>query len=859
MKTHTSGFKAGIKQYGRRIYTKVIYQNNGETVELGKEELNSASLHYEGAILKSVMRQLDIDSNVEIPKGTELNCQFGIKVDGEIEYLNLGNFIVYEIEQQKDTRSYLLTCYDKMLYSMKDYENMSIAYPVTVREYLTSLASYLGLTFKNNNDTFANYDKIIQFEKYLDTDGNAIGYTFRDVLDELAQVTASTICINEDDDQLEVRYITSSSDTIDEEFLKDVNVSFGEKYGPINTIVLSRSADADKIYRSYPENLPDEEKVAIEIKDNQIMNGNDRDEYLPDILNKLLGLEYYLNDFSSTGIVYYNLCDKYNVQIGENTYECVMFNNEINITQGLEERVYTDMPVNAETDYTKSDTTDRRINQTYLIVDKQNQTIESVVTNVTEQNNKISEITQTVDEINSKISDIADITISGESSYATFTLDNINESEPIQIKVKPITDNISYLYPFNGLYPSSDLYPKVRKIRFHNNTTGTDVDYELPGDLLIYDSETYDEFYLDYNSHTCQITKRCEYNADGTVSALASEQVINYEYPSIILADGDYTLTLLGYDIGYLFIRLMAKNIYTSQFYTKAETESRINQKASEIELGVDQTLTNYSTTAQMNSAINIKANEITSSVSETYATKSTTNTLSSRISQTAKGISLNVSNGSTTSGITITMTKEDGTTTTTSGTIQMTGLVKFSDLSGSGTTTINGSNITTGTISANRVSGGTLQGTTIIANSGTIGGWNISNVQLQKTTGNYSFEIRTDRAASEPALLVYDGANSRYNWYVRPDGYMYARNVNISGTVNATSGSFTGAVNATSGTFKGTVQAGSGYIGDWSISSGALHSSGTYGGSSYSVYLYPWGVQATRGGSTSITFWWNL
>jgi uncharacterized coiled-coil protein SlyX len=61
-------------------------------------------------------------------------------------------------------------------------------------------------------------------------------------------------------------------------------------------------------------------------------------------------------------------------------------------------------------------------------VDKQNGIIENVVTNVTEQNNKISQITQTVDELNSKISDIADITISGESNFATFTLENINES-----------------------------------------------------------------------------------------------------------------------------------------------------------------------------------------------------------------------------------------------------------------------------------------------------------------------------------------------------------------------------------------------------------------------------------------------
>ena len=60
---------------------------------------------------------------------------------------------------------------------------------------------------KNINDEFANYNKQITSEKYLDSEGNSLGYTYRDVLDELAQVTASTICIDEDDDELEIRYI----------------------------------------------------------------------------------------------------------------------------------------------------------------------------------------------------------------------------------------------------------------------------------------------------------------------------------------------------------------------------------------------------------------------------------------------------------------------------------------------------------------------------------------------------------------------------------------------------------------------------------------------------------------------------
>lgn len=634
MKTHSQDFKNNICLLGKQQEVKITYIENDEEKILDGENINNATPHYEGSLLKSVMKELDLDSNVDIPKDTEINFQYGLLVGEQYEYLDFGNYIVYSSEKQEDKYSYKIKCYDKLLYSMRPYENMNITYPITVRNYINSLCNYLGLTFANASSTFTNYDKEILAELYLDTDGKDIGYNFRDVFDELAQVTGSVICIN-NNDEVEIRYPKETNDTIDEEYLKDVNVNFGEKYGPINTVILSRSEGSDKITQSIPANLPDNEKIAIEIADNQILNFNNRVEYLGELLNRLYGTEYYINDFTSTGIVYYDLLDKYNVQIGENTYNCLMLNDEINITQGIEETIHTEILEESQTDYSKTDKTDRKINQTYLIVDKQNQRIDSVITNVTEQNNKISQITQTVGELNSKISDIADITTAGESMIAVVQLDDINKSEPIEIRVRPITENISYLYPRNNLYPSNNLFMKERKIRFINTEVyvetldktynnyksyfayedneyvllveGTDynngdtiedtiyeyqyVDYEIPDDLLYYDSNTYDEFYLNYNSETCQIIKKCKYNADGTVGLLSIAETTNYEYPHILLDDGNYTIQLLGYDTGYLSVRLMAQNIYTTQFATKAELSSSITQTANEINLRVDEKL----------------------------------------------------------------------------------------------------------------------------------------------------------------------------------------------------------------------------------------------------------------------------
>ena len=389
MKTHTSAFKNKIKQFGRELDSLILYEIEGVDVELGTEQLNSVTPHYQGAMLKSVMKQLDIDSNEEIPVGTVITYVLGVKVRNDevidyrdnYDYINFGNYIVLKAEKKEDTNSYQITCYDAMLNSMKDYENSNITFPITIRNYINSICGKIGLTFSNASDTFPNYNKEISNELYLDENGRTLGYTFRDVLDELAEVTASTICINEDD-ELELRYINNTNDTIDEEYLKDINVNFGEKFGSVNTIILSRSGDGDKISQSIPANLPDEDKIAIQITDNQIMNDNNRADFIPDILNELYGLEYYINDFSSTGICYYNLCDKYNVTIGNNTYPCIMFNDEIDITQGLEEHIYTDMQEENETEYKYTRSDDRGITQANIIAKKNQAAIEAITQSI---------------------------------------------------------------------------------------------------------------------------------------------------------------------------------------------------------------------------------------------------------------------------------------------------------------------------------------------------------------------------------------------------------------------------------------------------------------------------------------------
>ena len=216
MKVHTSDFKSQLTELGRELRGVITYGNT--TLE---DEINSITPHYEADILKSVMKQLDLELTVDIPLNTVINCQIGIKVNGDYEMLNYGNYVVYKSEKQEDTGTYKITCYDKMIYSMKKNEDLGVEYPIKIKDYLIALGNKIGLSVANT--TFYNQDMKIPSELYLGQD-----YTYRDILDEIAQATGSIICLNEND-QIVVKYPTKTNDTIDEDYLKDINVDFRTK------------------------------------------------------------------------------------------------------------------------------------------------------------------------------------------------------------------------------------------------------------------------------------------------------------------------------------------------------------------------------------------------------------------------------------------------------------------------------------------------------------------------------------------------------------------------------------------------------------------------------------------------------
>ena len=335
--------------------------------------------------------------------------------------------------------------------------------------------------------------------------------------------------------------------------------------------------------------------------------------------------------------------------------------------------------------------------------------VNGITSTVQSQNDKISKITQTTDEINSKISDIADITTSGESQQASVNLVKVNESEPIYIKIHPISEDISYLYPSNYLYPADDLYLMNRIIRFTNTDTNEVFDYELPDDLLYYDANNYDEFILNYDSQTCSVIKRVEYNKDTNKNVLkTSEETINYDFPIIALTAGNYTISLPGYSSAYLYVQLMASNIYTTQFATKVEMSSEFSQTKESINLELKKKVDDKDYTSAQ---ILLKINNDTSST-VIKSDKLDVNAIAKFTNDRLKDAGSTIINGSNITTGTISAARLDSKVITTDNfSAQKINADKITagTISADRIDNLGAEKITSGTMSANRISGGSL------------------------------------------------------------------------------------------------------------------------------------------------------
>lgn len=409
-------FKSDILRFGKQISIKITIDDT--TIE--KEGIISCTRAFEGDLFKSFMSYADIELKdfVDI-KDKELTVEFGVRADNETsyEYVNWGTFIVdnESIEKSIDKNTTKFTAYDYMLKSCVDYIDLEITYPVTIKAFLNAICGHLGLTLATDN--FTNADKLVNEEKFINTGT----WTFRDVLDQIAGVAGGIIYVK--GSNLYVKYPTDINYMIDEHNLK--SLSLFEKWGPVNSLVLSLMPQEDNFYKQNSLSVETDGLTEIKLANNELMN-KEREIFIDDLFDRLNGLYFYPFELESFGYGFFDPLDVITIKdLDGADYRCVILNDTTAVTTGLNEKISSSTPETTVTDYSKATSDEKTLYKTILEVDKQNQTINAKIENINAGiSNLETSLTIEQGKIEALVKD-STIEINGEETKVKETVENM--------------------------------------------------------------------------------------------------------------------------------------------------------------------------------------------------------------------------------------------------------------------------------------------------------------------------------------------------------------------------------------------------------------------------------------------------
>ena len=394
--------------------------------DINPEDINEARYYFDGALYRSVMRCLELklknNWTAKAKKGLLLDG-FNIKVthpEGDSVTIGYGGFYIAE-EPEYDAAQNLtsIIAYDELYPSMQTYD-MSLDWTngISLKNYLIAILNKLGINYDVKSlDLMANADKVITSEKFLDieNDSTESAYTYRDVLDEIAKAAGVTFAFRNslrgDEYKLYAIKPTESGYVIDESNLRSVTI--GAKYGPVKGVVLSREPQEDNVF--YPSNLSSSQ-TAVKIANVEIIEDSSNDAYretfIQGIYNNVKNTEYYLYDLDSFGIGFLNFGDIFTIKaadrengiIGEEKeYKTIFMRTDMTIGSGIKEKSKLEAPQATSTDYSAAkSSTEKMLKWTMLRVDKQNQRIESYIT---DNDKRYTKITQTLEGLDIAIND----------------------------------------------------------------------------------------------------------------------------------------------------------------------------------------------------------------------------------------------------------------------------------------------------------------------------------------------------------------------------------------------------------------------------------------------------------------------
>lgn len=579
---------------------KVRQQDVKITVGNKRHKIKQLIYSFDGTLFKTIMKQVEItDKTAGQLKDKDINFKYGLYINGVFQYVDLGNFYIKDMEDDKKKEEMTVTGYDRMIRFMKTFKQseLKLTYPCKMLKLVQKICEVCETELYSSN--FYNADLDITEDFFTNQE-----VTYRDVLEKIAETTLTTAFIKENK-----LYFCKISNTVvqqlDKSFVTDLVVK--EKFGPLNAFVLGRGDVEDNVETIDETSIAQNGRCELRFDENEFIQ-EQREKVINNMFEQIKGLEYYSYEASDLGVMWLEPCDC--IELGDrnnNFYKTYYLKANITINTGITSNSEADIPEQSNTQYKVTSKEEKKTLRVERLARKNEGLIQDLTQETSENTEKIAKHEQTIDSINDKVSNIADLTktISGTK---TLILDNCVESNLLELNIKGNNTVFSYLYPSDVLYPSDDLYPRGdSRIEVYDKDNNKQI-YELGiTDVLRQKGEVYDEYIL--KDGKAQVIRRI--NKDGTVKD--NEEIESLGEYLIHLKEGNNVIKISNYS-AEMSTKFAIKSTYTDIFATKVEMSSEIKQTADTINLEVKKKVDENEIVSKINQSaeqVQIEANKI--------------------------------------------------------------------------------------------------------------------------------------------------------------------------------------------------------------------------------------------------------
>lgn len=370
MRAVSQAFKEAIGGQNRQISGAIL----GEDLEI-RDALENFKIETATAPLATSMRKFsaklhgtdfDLIGKILTPQ---------IEVNGQI--LPLEPFEITEVKTNFEDSTTQIIGFDGMLKTHKNFEPSRHNFPCQMADFLTQIALVCDLELSENLDILPLQIPTNYFEKSQ--------ITYREILKQIAEISGGIFLIR--NGKLAFSPLKTAGDPFEITDFDLKTLTLGQNTAPINSLVLSRSPQEDNIFHR-SANFDGQNLSELKIVNNELVDKR-RSEVAEAIFARVEGISWREFKAESFGFGYLEAGDRIELASERATAESIILESTLEVGQSIRESFST-APLNPTlTNYKRASDIVRKIHNTEIIVDKQNQLIENIVEEKREFEGKI--------------------------------------------------------------------------------------------------------------------------------------------------------------------------------------------------------------------------------------------------------------------------------------------------------------------------------------------------------------------------------------------------------------------------------------------------------------------------------------